>query len=209
MEKNKINTTSQSPKPNRKAYIYTSLTLTAVIALVLLLVFLNPVKKQVMPIPVATATQIPVEENPLRLDSSIGGGIGVNAMFFQREKFIPLLKKEKPNAPPQSTKTAFVERLSNTQMSQYFHIPTGYKFVKIWVKNTGNQPITLSLSKDSPTGTLIPDSIVSIEANSGWSMYKTTPWDPGNYYVNFTSGGSPLKGIAVGRVGARLAELNS
>lgn len=130
-------------------------------------------------------------------------------MMFRHETSVPLLKKDKSDAQPQSTRTIFVERFSGTQMSQPFQVPEGYGFVKIWVKNEGKQRMTISLSKDSPTGELIPDSIISIGGGSSWSIYKTTPWEPGNYYVNFTSGGSPLKGITVARVGARLAELNS
>lgn len=209
MEKKKVSTKQQSPRPNRKAYIYTSLTLTAVIALVVLLVFFHPVQKAAQQVPVAAASSsAPAAEKPIYLDNGIGSQEGINAMIFQHEKSFPMLKKDKLNAPPQSTKTVFVERLSDTQMSQPFHIPEGYGFVKIWVKNAGKQRMAISLSKDSPTGELIPDSIISIQGGSIWSIYKTTPWDSGNYYINFTSEGAPLKGVAVGRVGARLAELN-
>ncbi|ANF96776.1 hypothetical protein [Paenibacillus bovis] len=202
----------QSPKKNKKAVIYTGVTLAVVMVLLLSLAVYFKVESHSVPPAPSVAAMVPeqqVQEKPRILASSVGRSEGVNDMTFRHEMSVPLLKKDKPNAPPQSTKTIFAESLSGTQMSQPFHMPEGYGFVKIWVKNAGKQRMTISLSKDSPTGELIPDSIVSIGGGSSWSIYKTTPWASGNYYVNFTSGGSPLRGITVARVGARLAELNS
>lgn len=151
----------------------------------------------------------PVEPLPYVLSSKVGRTEGIGDSLFKRESGIPALKKDDPKSPPQSTQTVLVERLSGTQMSKPFTIDKGYHYAKIWVQNKGKQRIAVSISKDSPTGTLVTDRVVSIAGGTSWSIYTTRTWEAGTYYVNFISNGSPIQGVAVARVGARLAELDS
>lgn len=152
----------------------------------------------------------PVDPLPFVLSSKVGRIERVGSSFFKRESGIPtMLKKDDPKNPPQSTQTVLVERLSGTQMSKPFTVDKGYNYAKIWVKNKGKQRIAVSISKDSPTGTLVTERVVTIAGGTNWSIYTTKPWESATYYVNFVSNGSPIKGVAVARVGARLAELNS
>lgn len=151
----------------------------------------------------------PVDPLPFVLTAKVGGIKALGSSVFKREAGIPMLKKDDPKSSPQSTQTVLVERLSGTQMSKPFTIDKGYRYAKIWVKNKGKQRIAVSISKESPTGALVTDRVVSIAGGTDWSIYTTKPWETGAYYVNFTSNGSPIQGVAVARVGARLAELNS
>ncbi len=151
----------------------------------------------------------PVDPLPYVLTSKIGGIKALGSSVFKREAGIPLLKKDDPKSLPQSTQTVLVERLSGTQMSKPFTVDKGYRYAKIWVKNKGKQRIAISISKGSPTGALVTERVVSIPGGTDWSIYTTQPWEAGTYYVNFTSNGSPIQGVAVARAGARLAELNS
>lgn len=152
----------------------------------------------------------PVDPLPFVLSSKVGRIERVGSSFFKRESGIPtMLKKDDPKNPPQSTQTVLVERLSGTQMSKPFTVDKGYNYAKIWVQNKGKQRIAVSISKDSPTGALVTERVVTIAGGTNWSIYTTKPWESATYYVNFVSNGSPIKGVAVARVGARLAELNS
>lgn len=151
----------------------------------------------------------PVDPLPYVLTSKVGGIKAFGSSVFKREASIPILKKDDPKSPPQSTQTVLVERLSGTQMSKPFTVDKGYQYAKIWVKNKGKQRIAVSVSKESPTGTLVTERVVSIAGGTDWSIYTVKPWETGAYYVNFISNGSPIQGVAVVRVGARLAELNS
>ncbi|MFD1990724.1 hypothetical protein ACFSGI_12200 [Paenibacillus nicotianae] len=152
----------------------------------------------------------PVDPLPFVLISKVGRVERVGSSFFKRESGIPaMLKKDDPKNPPQSTQTVLVERLSGTQMSKPFTVDKGYHYAKIWVQNKGKQRIAVSISKDSPTGALVTERVVTIAGGTNWSIYTTKPWESATYYVNFVSNGSPIKGVAVARVGARLAELNS
>lgn len=159
---------------------------------------------------VNNTTLTPVDPLPFVLSSKVGRIERLGSSFFKRESGIPtMLKKDDPKNPPQSTQTVLVERLSGTQMSKPFTVDKGYRYAKIWVNNKGKQRIAISISKDSPTGALVTERVVTIAGGTNWSMYTTKPWESGTYYVNFTSNGSPIQGVAVARVGARLAELNS
>lgn len=150
-----------------------------------------------------------VDPLPFVLNAKVGGIKALGSSVFKREASIPMLKKDDPKSSPQSTQTVLVERLSGTQMSKPFTVDKGYQYAKIWVKNKGKQRIAISISKESPTGVLVTDRVVSIPGGTDWSIYTTKPWETGAYYVNFTSNGSQIQGVAVARVGARLAELNS
>lgn len=159
---------------------------------------------------VNNATLASVDPLPFVLSSKVGRIERLGSSFFKRESGIPaMLKKDDPKNPPQSTQTVLVERLSGTQMSKSFTVDKGYRYAKIWVNNKGKQRIAISISKDSPTGALVTERVVTIAGGTNWSIYTTKPWEAGTYYVNFTSNGSPIQGVAIARVGARLAELNS
>lgn len=159
---------------------------------------------------VNNTTLTPVDPLPFVLSSKVGRIERLGSSFFKRESGIPtMLKKDDPKTPPQSTQTVLVERLSGTQMSKPFTVDKGYRYAKIWVNNKGKQRIAISVSKDSPTGALVTERVVTIAGGTNWSIYTTKPWESGTYYVNFTSNGSPIQGVAIARVGARLAELNS
>ncbi|MDN4620587.1 hypothetical protein QCD85_20895 [Paenibacillus sp. PsM32] len=221
MEKNKSTSSSNFwakwDKPKKVRVI----TLTALAFIVLLVVVpiityynIQSDETQVISSPdnnVANNTILaPVDPLPFVLSSKVGRIERVGSSFFKRESGIPtMLKKDDPKNPPQSTQTVLVERLTGTQMSKPFTVEKGYRYAKIWVNNKGKQRIAISISKDSPTGDLMTERVVTIAGGTNWSIYTTKPWESGTYYVNFTSNGSPIQGVAVARVGARLAELNS
>lgn len=220
MEKNKSTSSSDVRKKwdkHKKVRVITIAVLALIVVFVVVPIFtyynVESESTQAVSSPdsnvVNNTTLTPVDPLPFVLSSKVGRAEGVGDSVFKRESGIPMLKKDDPKSLPQSTQTVLVERLSGTQMSKPFTIDKGYRYAKIWVNNKGKQRIAISISKDSPTGALVTERVVTIAGGTNWSIYTTKPWESGTYYVNFTSNGSPIQGVAVARVGARLAELNS
>jgi beta-lactamase regulating signal transducer with metallopeptidase domain len=103
-------------------------------------------------------------------------------------------------------------QLSGTSMSESFEVTSGYPYAKVWINNTNTSVssggIIVTITRSSPTGTMVNGSCVKIAANTAVRVYSTNPWLADIYYVNLTCGKSGLNGSAACRVASSLAELN-
>jgi hypothetical protein len=93
-------------------------------------------------------------------------------------------------------------------MSQSFEVTSAYRYAKVWVNNTGTGNIKFTITKTSPTGSVVSGSNVTIAAGTSTSVYSTNKWTTGTYYANFTSGKVDLSGEAACRVASTIEELD-
>ncbi|MBP1991616.1 M56 family metallopeptidase [Paenibacillus eucommiae] len=70
------------------------------------------------------------------------------------------------------------------------------EYCTIWIRNAGSGHIIFTITKDSPTGTVVPGSIVRIPAHTTWTISTLKTLKAGDYYTNFTSGSSDMSGRA-------------
>ncbi|MFP3391566.1 M56 family metallopeptidase [Brevibacillus sp. SIMBA_040] len=84
--------------------------------------------------------------------------------------------------------------LANTSQSHLIKKSEGDEYCTIWIKNEGSRHVIFTETKASPSGTVIPGSIVKIPAQTTWTISTLQPLTPGEYFANFTSGQAIMSG---------------
>ncbi|MGG1639719.1 hypothetical protein ACIFQM_00180 [Paenibacillus sp. NRS-1782] len=106
---------------------------------------------------------------------------------------------------PQDTNSVLNKSLANTEMSERFYIDPGYGYAKVWLRNDGSQPIKLTVTQGSASGT--QKMSATIGKGETWSQINSSAWSTGNFYVNLTSGNAAMKGSLSVRIGNSRGEL--
>ena len=89
-----------------------------------------------------------------------------------------------------------------------FEVTKDYPYAKVWIKNDGTKSIQFTITKTSPTGSVVEGSDVTIAAGTSTNVYSTRKWSAATYYANFTSGKADMVGSAACRVASTLKELD-
>ena len=98
--------------------------------------------------------------------------------------------------------------LSGDSISKDFEVTSSYPYAKVWIDNDGSGDIKFTITKTSPTGTVVSGSNVSIPAGTTAVVYSSKKWSAATYYANFTSGKSSMSGTAACRVASTIEELD-
>lgn len=98
--------------------------------------------------------------------------------------------------------------LSGDSISKDFEVTSSYPYAKVWIDNDGSGDIKFTITKTSPTGTVVSGSNVSIPAGTTAVVYSSKKWSAATYYANFTSGKSSMSGTATCRVASTIEELD-
>lgn len=98
--------------------------------------------------------------------------------------------------------------LSGDSMSKDFEVTSSYPYAKVWIDNDGSGDIKFTITKTSPTGTVVSGSNVSLPAGTTAVVYSSKKWSAATYYANFTSGKSSMSGTAACRVASTIEELD-
>jgi hypothetical protein len=106
---------------------------------------------------------------------------------------------------PQSTQPAFDITLGGQQSEASFKIPAGSSYVKIWVKNTGNEEIKFALHKGSASGSVIKDARIAKGSTFEW--ISSSALSTGDFYATFNTSNTNMKGQAYGKLASSRNEL--
>ncbi|OMF48740.1 hypothetical protein [Paenibacillus peoriae] len=106
---------------------------------------------------------------------------------------------------PQSTQPGFDTTLGGQQTVSYFSIPARMGYVKIWVKNTGNETIKFALHKGSASGSVIKEA--KIEKDSTFEWISSSALSTGDFYATFNTSNTNMKGQAYGKLASSRDEL--
>lgn len=98
--------------------------------------------------------------------------------------------------------------LSGDALSKDFSVTSSYPYAKVWIQNSGTGNIVFTITKNSPTGTPVTGSNVTVAANTSISVYSTNPWPAATYYANFTSGHVNMLGTSSCRIASTISELD-
>lgn len=98
--------------------------------------------------------------------------------------------------------------LSGDSMSKEFEVTSSYPYTKVWIDNDGSSNIKFTITKTSPTGSVVSGSSVTVAAGTSTSVYSTKNWFAATYYANFTSGKASMSGTVACRVASALDELD-
>ncbi len=100
--------------------------------------------------------------------------------------------------------------LSGDSLTKSIHLTGGYRYFKVWVKNSGTKDIIITFTSGSPDGEMLFNGtkILSPGTAKSYYTYDWSPLDNGYYYVNFTSGKADMAGVAACRVASTYAELD-
>lgn len=98
--------------------------------------------------------------------------------------------------------------LSGDSMSKAFDVTASDPYAKVWIDNKGTGSIIFTITKKSPTGSVVSGSNVTIAAQTSISVYSTNKWSAATYYANFTSGKTDMVGTAACRVASTIDELD-
>ncbi|MMZ59032.1 hypothetical protein D1872_210430 [compost metagenome] len=85
--------------------------------------------------------------------------------------------------------------ISGTTYLADFDIKANYGYVRLYLKNTGKQPISFTINQGSPGGRQkASGSVGGGETYSEIVNERSGPWSVGTFYVNLTSGSAPMEG---------------
>lgn len=116
--------------------------------------------------------------------------------------------ESKNDISPNASKKDFDITLSGTEKSQAFSLSGELLYVKVWIKNTSSAGLQFTMTRDSPTGSLVKGSDVTVPANSTWNVYSENPLSARTYYANYTSGKVGLSGQSSCRIASTFKELD-
>ncbi len=126
-------------------------------------------------------TYVPSES--ILLEGEVGATVRKGDLIFER------IESDSPSFPEQADAI-----LANTSQSHLIKESEGNEYCTLWIRNEGSRPVILSVTKGSPTGTVVPGSIVKIPAQTTWSISTINSLPAGDYYANFTSGQAVMSG---------------
>lgn len=153
------------------------------------------------------AMQASADDEEIVISGEIGESFVVGDLIFE------IVSKEEVQAAAAddltraSTKRWSIE-LSGDSMSKDFEVTSSYPYAKVWIDNDGSGDIKFTITKISPTGTVVSGSNVSIPAGTTAVVYSSKKWSAATYYANFTSGKSSMSGTAACRVASTIEELD-
>lgn len=141
------------------------------------------------------------------IDGEVGDLYAVGDLIFE------IVSKDEINQVTSASQTrASTKRwsidLSGDSMSKDFEVTSSYPYAKVWIDNDGTGNIVFTITKTSPTGSVVSGSDVTIAANTSVSVYSTKKWSAATYYANFTSGKTDMVGTAACRVASTMEELD-
>ncbi|WP_289142005.1 hypothetical protein [uncultured Brevibacillus sp.] len=84
--------------------------------------------------------------------------------------------------------------LANTSQTHLIKKSEGEEYGTIWIKNESSRQVIFTVTKDSPSGTVIPGSIMKIPAQTTWTISIQQPLMPRHNFANFTSGQAIMLG---------------
>lgn len=141
------------------------------------------------------------------IDGEVGEHFVVGDLIFEI-----IAKEEVSEAASDTQARASSKRwsidLSGDSMSKEFEVTSSYSYAKVWIDNDGVGNIKFTITKDSPTGSVVSGSNVTIPAGTSVSVYSSKAWPAATYYANFTSGKADMSGTAACRVASTLDELD-
>lgn len=135
------------------------------------------------------------------IEGKVGTVITVGDLIFEIVENIPVNTEASTSVYPSLS-------LSGTEMSKPFNLTRDYKYAKVWINNTGSNPLVFNITKGSPTGTTVPGSEVTVAAKTKMSVYSTHTWSPDTYYANFTSGKANMSGTTSYTIASTIPELD-
>lgn len=153
--------------------------------------------------PIATNTSINVNDNVV-ISGEVGDIIEVGDLIF---KIVDPSTINDTNT--RASQKGFSISLSGTEDSQSFSVTSEMPYAKVYVKaNSTSGDIKFTITKSSPTGTVVSGSSVTIEAGTSTTVYSTNKWAAGTYYANFTSSKTAMSGSASSRIASTFDELD-
>jgi hypothetical protein len=145
------------------------------------------------------------QDNSILLEGEVGTNIRIGDLVFKRVE----TDTSKPSEVSTLASTsAFSITLSGSSKSEPFNLSGDYKYAKVWINNTSSGNLIFTITQNSPTGTVVSGSSVTVSANSTWNVYSTNAWPAGTYYANYTSGQVGLSGSSACRIASTQAELD-
>jgi len=99
--------------------------------------------------------------------------------------------------------------LSGDTMSDLFDLTEDMGWFKVWIKNEGTNDIVFTITRDSPSGSLLEGSNIKIGKNKTIEVYNNKALSKGAYYINYTSGKSDMSGSTACKVASTQAELDA
>ncbi|WP_240415395.1 M56 family metallopeptidase [Paenibacillus periandrae] len=84
--------------------------------------------------------------------------------------------------------------LANNSQTHLIRNSRGNEYCTIWIQNAASGHLIFTITKGSPTGTVVPGSIVKIPAYTTWTVSTLNPLKAEAYYANFTSGSVDMSG---------------
>lgn len=148
----------------------------------------------------STRDEVVIEGEP-------GDVIAVGDLIFE------IISQEEAEAITQAptTRSSTVRwstNLSGDSMSKSFEVTSSYPYAKVWISNTGSNGIKFTITKTTPTGSVVSGSSVTVAAGTSTNVYSTNKWSADTYYANFTSGKANMSGSAACRVASTIDELD-
>lgn len=141
------------------------------------------------------------------IEGEVGDKFVVGDLIFE---IVSAEEAERAISGPQtraSTKRWDIE-LEGDTINESFEVTKDYPYAKVWIKNDGTKSIQFTITKTSPTGSVVEGSDVTIAAGTSTNVYSTRKWSTATYYANFTSGKADMVGSAACRVASTLKELD-
>ena len=110
---------------------------------------------------------------------------------------------------PMASSHLWDKPLSGDSMSLPFTTSSAYPYFKVWIDNNGTASIIVTITKDSPTGTVVSGTQKTIRAGSSPVSIKpySASQSTGTYYINLTCSGGEMAGTAAVRIASTYSEL--
>lgn len=153
------------------------------------------------------AMQASADDEEIVISGEVGESFVVGDLIFEIVSEEEVQAATADSMARASTKRWEID-LSGDAMSKDFEVTSAYPYAKVWISNNGSRDIKFTITKNSPTGSVVAGSKVSIPAGSPVSVYSSKPWSAATYYANFTSGQADMIGTAACRVASTIEELD-
>lgn len=98
--------------------------------------------------------------------------------------------------------------LSRDSMSRSIPVTSQYPYAKVWISNQGPANIQFTITKDSPTGSVVSGSMVTVVPGASVSVYSTVKWPAAAYFANYTCGKADMSGTTACRIASTIFELD-
>lgn len=148
-----------------------------------------------------TSSSINVNENVV-IDGEVGDVIEVGDCIFE------IVDDFTINNQTRASQKGFSITLSGTEYSQSFSVTDDMPYAKVYIDNSqGPADIIFTITKGSPTGTVVSGSDVTVKKGKKVTVRSTNAWPASTYYANFTSPNASMSASASSRIASTLSEL--